>query len=151
MGKNFVITLLSMLLAIAVAVITVTTWKNNQEQNQEQTVQNEDHPAPSITIDERIDNWKIEKDWDKSYDIYINMPEEVLRKVLVKVGAEADVPEIAYEYLSNINYYITSLVKDKIHLNKDSIPGVDSLKIQLEALKVNKEENIPVTASDEDK
>lgn len=150
MGKNFVITLLSMLLAIAVAVITVTTWKNNQEQSKE-TVQNEGDLAPSITIDERIDNWKIEKDWEESYDIYINMPEEVLRKVLVKVGAEADVPEIAYEYLSNINYYITSLVKDKIHLNKDSIPGVDSLKIQLEALKVNKEENIPVTASDEDK
>lgn len=151
MGKNFVITLLSVMLAIAVSVITVTTWKNNQEQSKEQTVQNEDCLAPSITIDERIDNWKIEKDWDKSYDIYINMPEEVLRKVLVKVGAEADVPEIAYEYLSNINYYITSLVKDKIHLNKDSIPGVDSLKIQLEALKINKEENIPVTASDEDK
>lgn len=151
MGKNLVITLLSVMLAIAVSVIAVTTWKNNQEQSKEQTVQSEDYLAPSITIDDRIDSWKIEKDWDKSYDIYINMPEEVLRKVLVKVGAEADIPEIAYEYLSNINYYITSLVKDKIHLNKDSIPGVDSLKIQLEALKVNKEENIPVTASDEDK
>lgn len=150
MGKNFVITLLSMLLAIAVAVITVTTWKDSKISKQEQE-QADVSFIPSTTIDDRIETWKIEKDWDKSYDIYINMPEEVLRKVLVKVGAEADVPEIAYEYLSNINYYITSLVKDKIHLNKDSIPGVDSLKIQLEALKVNKEENIPVTASDEDK
>lgn len=150
MGKNFVITLLSMLLAIAVAVITVTTWKDSKISKQEQE-QADVSFIPSTTIDDRIETWKIEKDWDKSYDIYINMPEEVLRKVLVKVGAEADVPEIAYEYLSNINYYITSLVKDKIHLNKDSIPGVDSLKIQLEALKINKEENIPITASDEDK
>lgn len=150
MGKNFVITLLSVMLAIAVAVITVTTWKDSKISKQEQE-QADVSFIPSTTIDDRIETWKIEKDWDKSYDIYINMPEEVLRKVLVKVGAEADVPEIAYEYLSNINYYITSLVKDKIHLNKDSIPGVDSLKIQLEALKINKEENIPITASDEDK
>lgn len=150
MGKNFVITLLSVMLAIAVSVITVTTWKDSKISKQEQE-QADVSFIPSTTIDDRIETWKIEKDWDKSYDIYINMPEEVLRKVLVKVGAEADVPEIAYEYLSNINYYITSLVKDKIHLNKDSIPGVDSLKIQLEALKVNKEENIPVTASDENK
>lgn len=150
MGKNFIITILSVLLGIAVTVIAVTTWKDSKISKQEQE-QADVSFIPSTTIDDRIETWKIEKDWDKSYDIYINMPEEVLRKVLVKVGAEADVPEIAYEYLSNINYYITSLVKDKIHLNKDSIPGVDSLKIQLEALKINKEESIPITASDEDK
>lgn len=150
MGKNFAITILSILLGITVTVITVTAWKNSKISKQEQE-QADVSFIPSTTIDDRIETWKIEKDWDKSYDIYINMPEEVLRKVLVKVGAEADVPEIAYEYLSNINYYITSLVKDKIHLNKDSIPGVDSLKIQLEALKINKEESIPITASDEDK
>lgn len=150
MGKNFAITILSILLGITVTVITVTAWKDSKISKQEQE-QADVSFIPSTTIDDRIETWKIEKDWDKSYDIYINMPEEVLRKVLVKVGAEADVPEIAYEYLSNINYYITSLVKDKIHLNKDSIPGVDSLKIQLEALKINKEESIPITASDEDK
>ena len=81
MGKNFVITLLSVLLAIAVAVIAVTTWKNNQEQNQEQTVQSEEYLAPSITIDERIDNWKIEKDWEESYDIYLSLSEVTLREI----------------------------------------------------------------------
>lgn len=138
MGKNFVITLLSMLLAIAVAVITVTTWKNNQEQNQEQTVQNEDHPAPSITIDERIDNWKIEKDWESSYDVYLSLSETTLREILKKVGADADVSIIAHEYEQNISYYIKSLIKDKLFLNKDSIPGVDSINI--EAIK-KKEDN----------
>lgn len=149
MGKNFVITILSVLLGIAVTVIVVTTWQDHKRSEQEQ-IEQENFTQSVVTIDDRIEEWKVEKEWDKSYDIYINMPEEVLRKVLVKVGTEADVPTITHEYLSNINYYITSLVKDKIHLNKDSIPGVDSLKIQLEALKINKEESIPITASDED-
>ena len=137
MGKNFVITLLSMLLAIAVAVITVTTWKNNQEQSKE-TIQNEDYPAPSITIDERIDNWKIEKDWEESYDIYLSLSETTLREILNKTGADADVSVIAHEYEENISYYIKSLIKDKLFLNKDSIPGVDSINI--EAIK-KKEDN----------
>lgn len=149
MGKNFVITILSVLLGIAVTVIVVTTWQDHKRSEQEQ-IEQENFTQSVVTIDDRIEEWKVEKEWNKSYDIYINMPEEVLRKVLVKVGTEADVPTITHEYLSNINYYITSLVKDKIHLNKDSIPGVDSLKIQLEALKINKEESIPITASDED-
>lgn len=130
MNKNFVITLLSMLLAIAVAVIAVTTWKNNQEQNQEQTVQSEEYLAPSITIDERIDNWKIEKDWESSYDVYLSLSETTLREILKKVGADADVSIIAHEYEENISYYIKSLIKDKIFLNKDSVPMVDSLKIE---------------------
>ena len=141
MNKNFVITLLSMLLAIAVAVITVqavTTWKNNQEQSKEQTVQSEDYLAPSITIDDRIDSWKIEKDWEESYDIYLNLSETTLREILKKVGADADVSVIAHEYEENINYYIKSLIKNKLFLNKDSIPGVDSLNI--EAIK-KKEDN----------
>lgn len=137
MGKNFVITLLSMLLAIAVAVIAVTTWKNNQEQSKE-TVQNEDCLVPSITIDERIDNWKIEKDWESSYDIYLSLSETTLREILKKVGADADVSIIAHEYEENISYYIKSLIKDKLFLNKDSIPGVDSINI--EAIK-KKEDN----------
>ena len=129
MGKNFVITLLSVLLAIAVAVIVVTTWKNNQEQSKE-TVQSEEYLAPSITIDERIDNWKIEKDWESSYDVYLSLSETTLREILKKVGADADVSIIAHEYKENISYYIKSLIKDKIFLNKDSVPMVDSLKIE---------------------
>ena len=138
MGKNIVITLLSVMLAIAVAVIAVTTWKNNQEQNQEQTVQSEEYLAPSITIDERIDNWKIEKDWESSYDVYLSLSETTLREILKKVGADADVSIIAHEYEENISYYIKSLIKDKLFLNKDSIPGVDSINI--EAIK-KKEDN----------
>ena len=135
MGKNFVITLLSMLLAIAVAVITVITWKNNQEQNQEQTVQSEEYLTPSITIDERIDNWKIEKDWESSYDIYLSLSETTLREILKKVGADADISIIAHEYKENISYYIKSLIKDKILLNKDSVPEVDSLSLNIETIK----------------
>ena len=138
MGKNIVITLLSMLLAIAVAVIAVTTWKNNQEQSKEQTVQSEEYLTPSITIDERIDNWKIEKDWEESYNVYLSLSETTLREILKKVGADADVSIIAHEYEENINYYIKSLIKNKLFLNKDSIPGVDSLNI--EAIK-KKEDN----------
>ena len=130
MKESFVITLFSILLAIAVAVIAVTTWKNNQEQNQEQTAQSEEYLAPSVTIDERIDNWKIEKDWEESYDIYLNLSEVTLREILKKVGADADVSIIAHEYKENISYYIKSLIKDKIFLNKDSVPMVDSLKIE---------------------
>ena len=111
MGKNFVITLLSMLLAIAVAVIAVTTWKNNQEQSKEQTVQSEEYLAPSITIDERIDNWKIEKDWESSYDVYLSLSETTLREILKKVGADADVSIIAHEYEENISYYIKNYDK----------------------------------------
>ena len=129
MNKNFVITLLSIMLVIAVTALAVTTWKNNQEQSKE-TVQNEDHPAPSITIDERIDNWKIEKDWESSYDVYLSLSETTLREILKKVGADADVSIIAHEYEENISYYIKSLIKDKIFLNKDSVPMVDSLKIE---------------------
>lgn len=138
MNKNFVITLLSIMLVIAVTVLAVTTWKNNQEQNQEQTVQSEEYLAPSITIDERIDNWKIEKDWESSYDVYLNLSETTLREILKKVGADADVSIIAHEYEENISYYIKSLIKDKLFLNKDSIPGVDSINI--EAIK-KKEDN----------
>lgn len=152
MGKNLVITLLSALLVIAVTAIVVTTWQNHKRFVQEQIKQEQENFTQAvITIDDRIEEWKIEKEWDKSYDIYLNLSEEILRKILVKVGTEADIPTITQEYLSNINYYITSLIKDKISLSRDSIPGVDSLKIQLEALKVNKEKNIPITASEEDK
>lgn len=147
MGKNFAITVLSMLLGIAVTVIAVTTWQDHKRSEQEQ-IEQENFTQSVVTVDDRIEEWKVEKEWDKSYDIYLNLSEEVLRKILVKVGTEADVPTITHEYLSNISYYITSLIKDKISLSRDSIPGVDSLKIQLEALKVNKEESIPITASD---
>ena len=138
MNKNFVITLLSIMLVIAVTALAVTTWKNNQEQSKEQTVQSEDYLAPSITIDDRIDSWKIEKDWEESYDIYLSLSETTLREILKKVGADADVSVIAHEYEENINYYIKSLIKNKLFLNKDSIPGVDSLNI--EAIK-KKEDN----------
>lgn len=138
MGKNIVITLLSVMLVIAVTALAVTTWKNNQEQSKEQTVQSEDYLAPSITIDDRIDSWKIEKDWEESYDIYLSLSETTLREILKKVGADADVSIIAHEYEENINYYIKSLIKNKLFLNKDSIPGVDSLNI--EAIK-KKEDN----------
>lgn len=152
MDKNLVITLLSALLVIAVTAIAVTTWQDHKRFEQEQIKQEQENFTQAvITIDDRIEEWKIEKEWDKSYDIYLNLSEEILRKILVKVGTEADIPTITQEYLSNINYYITSLIKDKISLSKDSIPGVDSLIIQLEALKVDKEKNIPITASDEDK
>ena len=97
MGKNLVITLLSVMLVIAVTVLAVTTWKNNQEQSKEQTVQSEDYLAPSITIDDRIDSWKIEKDWEESYDIYLSLSETTLREILKKVGADADVSVIAHE------------------------------------------------------
>ena len=129
MGKNFVITLLIVMLVIAVTALAVTTWKNNQEQSKE-TVQSEEYLTPSITIDERIDNWKIEKDWEESYDIYLSLSEVTLREILKKVGADADVSIIAHEYKENISYYIKSLIKDKIFLNKDSVPMVDSLKIE---------------------
>lgn len=135
MGKNIVITLLSIMLVIAVTALAVTTWKNNQEQNQEQTVQSEEYLVPSITIDERIDNWKIEKDWESSYDVYLSLSETTLREILKKVGADADVSIIAHEYEENISYYIKSLIKDKILLNKDSIPEVDSLSLNIEAIK----------------
>lgn len=148
MKGNFVITILSTLLGIAVTVIAVTTWQDHKRSEQEQ-IEQENFTQSVVTVDDRIEEWKVEKEWDKSYNIYLNLSEEVLRKILVKVGTEADVPTITHEYLSNINYYITSLIKDKISLSRDSIPGVDSLKIQLEALKVNKEKNIPITASDE--
>ena len=138
MNKNFVITLLSIMLVIAVTVLAVTTWRNNQEQSKEQTVQSEEYLAPSITIDDRIDSWKIEKDWEKSYDVYLSLSETTLREILKKVGADADVSVIAHEYKENINYYIKSLIKNKLFLNKDSIPGVDSLNI--EAIK-KKEDN----------
>ena len=138
MGKNVAITLLSVMLVIAVTALAVITWKNNQEQSKEQTVQSEDYLAPSITIDERIDNWKIEKDWEESYDIYLSLSETTLREILKKVGADADVSVIAHEYEENINYYIKSLIKNKLFLNKDSIPGVDSINI--EAIK-KKEDN----------
>lgn len=134
MGKNFVITLLSVMLAIAVAVITVT-WKNNQEQNQEQTVQSEECLVPSPTIDERIESWKVEKDWENSYRIYLNLSEVTLREILKKIGTEASTAEIAHEYEENISYYIKSLIKDKILLNKDSVPEVDSLSLNIEAIK----------------
>ena len=147
MKGNFVITILSMLLGIAVTVIAVTTWQDHKRSEQEQ-IEQENFTQSVVTVDDRIEEWKVEKEWDKSYDIYLNLSEEVLRKILVKVGTEADVPTITHEYLSNISYYITSLIKDKISLSRDSIPGVDSLKIQLEALKINKEESIPITASD---
>lgn len=134
MNKNFVITLLSVLLVIAVTVIAVTTWRS-QEQSKEQTVQNEGYLIPSITIDERIDSWKIEKDWEKSYDIYLSLSETTLREILKKVGADADASVIAHEYEENISYYIKSLIKDKIFLNKDSVPEVDSLSLNIEAIK----------------
>ena len=130
MNKNFVITLLSIMLVIAVTALAVTTWKNNQEQSKEQTVQSEEYLAPSITIDERIDNWKIEKDWESSYDVYLSLSETTLREILKKVGADADVSIITHEYKENISYYIKSLIKDKIFLNKDSVPMVDSLKVE---------------------
>ena len=145
MGKNFVITLLSVMLAIAVSVIAVTTWKNNQEQSKEQTVQNEGNLAPSITIDERIDNWKIEKDWESSYDVYLSLSETTLREILKKVGADADVSIIAHEYEENISYYIKSLIKDKLFLNKDSIPGVDSINIEAIKKKEDKDKIIQLS------
>lgn len=136
MGKNLVITLLSAMLAIAVSVIAVTTWKNNQEQKQQEV--QEQCIIPSVTIDDRIESWKVEKDWEESYDIYLSLSEVTLREILKKVGADADVSIIAHEYEENISYYIKSLIKDKLFLNKDSIPGVDSINI--EAIK-KKEDN----------
>ena len=133
MNKNFVITLLSMLLVIAVTVIAVTTWKNNQEQKQQEV--QEQCIIPSVTIDERIESWKIEKDWESSYDVYLNLSETTLREILKKIGTEASAAEIAHEYKENISYYIKSLIKDKILLNKDSVPEVDSLSLNIEAIK----------------
>lgn len=134
MGKNFVITLLSMLLVIAVTTLAVTTWKKNQEQSKE-TVQSEECLVPSPTIDERIESWKVEKDWENSYRIYLNLSEVTLREILKKIGTEASTAEIAHEYEENISYYIKSLIKDKILLNKDSVPEVDSLSLNIEAIK----------------
>ena len=61
------------------------------------------------TLEERLNDWNVEKHDMELYDLCMELPEQIVRTILNRIGTTATYEEIAEEYLRNTNYYICLL------------------------------------------
>lgn len=104
------------------------------------------------TLEERLNDWNVEKYDMELYDLCMELPEQIVRTILNRIGTTATYKEIAEEYLRNTNYYISMQLKEVI----PGITGPDAKNAKVEIkTEVNRPEKesekavkVPITVID---
>lgn len=104
------------------------------------------------TLDQRLNNWNAEKHNAELYDLCMELPEQIVKTILNRIGTTATYKEIAEEYLRNTNYYISMQLKEVM----PGITGPDAKNAKVEIkTEVNRPEKesekavkVPITVID---
>ena len=111
--KNFAVALLCVVIVIGIIWYGYDKKKKEKElETVESVVSQETFVAP--TIDQAINDWNIEQETYELYNLCMELPEEIVKTIISRIGTTATYIEIAEEYLRNTSYYISSQIKDKI-------------------------------------
>lgn len=104
------------------------------------------------TLDQRLNDWNAEKHNTELYDLCMELPEQIVKTILNRIGTTATYEEIAEEYLRNTNYYISMQLKEVM----PGITGPDAKNAKVEIrTEVNRPEKesekavkVPITVTD---
>ena len=104
------------------------------------------------TLEERLNDWNVEKHDIELYNLCMELPEQIVRTILNRIGTTATYEEIAEEYLRNTNYYISMQLKEVM----PGITGPDAknakVEIKTEVSRPEKESEkavkVPITVID---
>lgn len=104
------------------------------------------------TLEEKLNDWNVEKHDMELYDLCMELPEQIVRTILNRIGTTATYEEIAEEYLRNTNYYISMQLKEVM----PGITGPDAKNAKVEIkTEVNRPEKesekavkVPITVID---
>lgn len=104
------------------------------------------------TLEERLNDWNVEKHYMELYNLCMELPEQIVRTILNRIGTTAMYEEIAEEYLRNKNYYISMQLKEVM----PGITGPDAKNAKVEIkTEVNRPEKesekavkVPITVID---
>lgn len=104
------------------------------------------------TLEERLNDWNAEKHNMELYNLYMELPEQIVRTILNRIGTTATYEKIAEEYLRNTNYYISMQLKEVM----PAINGPDAKNAKVEIrTEVNRPEKesekavkVPITVVD---
>ena len=104
------------------------------------------------TLDQRLNDWNAEKHNTELYDLCMELPEQIVKTILNRIGTTATYEEIAEEYLRNTNYYISMQLKEVM----PGITGPDAKNAKVEIkTEVNRPEKesekavkVPITVID---
>lgn len=111
--------------------------KHHGEKNENiQTEQIEEVP---LTIDQKVNYWKMEKQDYELYNLALELPEEIVREIVSRIGTQCDYIEIATEYLRNKGYYISK----QIEMQMPNINGPDAKNATIRIKTDVKEEEKP--------
>lgn len=111
--------------ALCVVIIALLVFpKKDKPKVETQEVQTEN----IYTVNDRIRDIQIDKDYDLAKQVTWELPVEVLKDVLYNVGADASYFDIIQEYELNINKYVKHAIENKIELPK---LNVDSLSLNV--------------------
>ena len=97
------------------------------------------------TLDQKLNDWNAEKHNTELYDLCMELPEQIVKTILNRIGTTATYEEIAEEYLRNTNYYISMQLKEVM----PGITGPDAknakVEIRTEVERPIPEKDKPVT------
>lgn len=111
--------------------------KHHGEKNENiQTEQIEEVP---LTVDQKVNYWKMEKQDYELYNLALELPEEIVREIISRIGTQCDYIEIATEYLRNKGYYISK----QIEMQMPNINGPDAKNATIRIKTDVKEEEKP--------
>lgn len=143
--KNFLI-VFAILAAFALGVFLTKCSDNASEKRQKRATEFiEKQKANRIsedcvdcdetpTIDQLMTNWEVDKHMDKMWNIYYNLPREVVQKIY-----EEDQTRSAYEvgeaYYNNPSYYIELYIKDKVGpVDISALPESERISLKVKAI-----------------
>lgn len=140
--RNFMYGAIGLLCLVLIGIATVCTYNRYYKvaPKSEETVVAQEQ---EWTIDSRLEDIRQEKESDYLYNLCLELPEEITKAILTRIGANATNIEIANEYLRNSEYYISLQVKN----NLPKIDGPDAanakVKISTEIQRAEKEKIQP--------
>lgn len=93
------------------------------------------------TLDQRLNDWNAEKHNTELYDLCMELPEQIVKTILNRIGTTATYEEIAEEYLRNTNYYISMQLKE-------AMPGITGSDAKNAKVEIRTEVERPVPEKD---
>lgn len=111
--------------------------KHHGEKNE--NIQIEQVEEIPLTIDQKINIWRMEKQDYELYNLALKLPEEIVKEIISRIGTQCDYIEIATEYLRNKGYYISK----QIEMQMPNINGPDAKNATIRIKTDIKEEEKP--------
>lgn len=84
---------------------------NKHHGEKSENIQTEQIEEIPLTIDQKINIWRMEKQDYELYNLALELPEEIVREIVSRIGTQCDYIEIATEYLRNKSYYISKQIE----------------------------------------